>query len=283
MIEFRVLGPLQVARGGRALPLGGLKQRGVLALLLLDRNHVVPRDRLIDALWGERPPASAANSVQVYVSKLRRVLEDGASEGSLVTEPPGYALRVPTGALDSDDFEHLLDEGKAALQAGAFVDAETTLASALAIWRGPALADLAAGPMRSPRSPAWRGLRLEALESLFEAMLSVGRQAEAVGELLALVGLHPLDERPAHAVALSLGPPGGGARDVPVVPAAAERGARARAGAAEHSAQGRTVNPSARAAVARASSKHANSVRSSSADRATSADASWTASYARNG
>jgi DNA-binding SARP family transcriptional activator/class 3 adenylate cyclase len=195
VIEFRVLGPLQVVRGGRALPLGGLKQRGLLALLLLDRNRVVPRDRLIDALWGERPPASAANSVQVYVSKLRRLLEDGGSEGSLVTEPPGYALRVAAGALDADEFEHLLVEGKATLQAGAFVDAETTLASALAIWRGPALADLAAEAYAQPEIARLEGLRLEALESRFDAMLSVGRQAEAVGELLALVGLHPLDER----------------------------------------------------------------------------------------
>ena len=73
MLEFRVLGPLQVAKEGRVLPLGGFKQRGLLALLLLDRNRVVPRDRLVDVLWGESPPASAANSIQNYVSKLRRL------------------------------------------------------------------------------------------------------------------------------------------------------------------------------------------------------------------
>jgi DNA-binding SARP family transcriptional activator len=194
VIEFRVLGPLQVVKDGRVLPLGGLKQRGLLALLLLDRNRVVPRDRLIDALWGERPPASAANSVQVYVSKLRRQLDEGAS-GSLATEPPGYVLRVPAGALDTEEFEHLSSAGKAALAAGRFADAEKTFASALEIWRGPALADLADELYAQPEIARLETLRQEALESRFAAMLSIGRQAEAVAELQALVGLYPLDER----------------------------------------------------------------------------------------
>jgi len=195
VIEFRVLGPLQVVTGGRALPLGGLKQRGVLALLLLDRNRVVPRDRLIDALWGERPPASAANSVQVYVSKLRRLLDDESGGAGLVTEAPGYSLHVPAGVLDAEEFEQLLGEGKAALAAGSCADAETILASALAIWRGPALADLAGEAYAQSEAARLEGLRLEALESRFQAMLSIGRQTEAVAELRALVGLHPLDER----------------------------------------------------------------------------------------
>ena len=195
-IEFRILGPLQVVKEGRVLPLGGAKQRGLLALLLLDRNRVVPRNRLIDALWGEEPPASAANSVQVYVSKLRRLLEERGREHdtALVTESPGYALHIPAGALDADEFEHLLTEGKAALAAGAFSEAEGILARALALWRGPALADLATEPFPQAEISRLEGLRLEALESRFEAMLAVGRQAEAVAELEALVGLHPLDE-----------------------------------------------------------------------------------------
>ena len=97
MLEFRVLGPLQVAKDGRLLPLGGFKQRELLALLLLERNRVVPRDRLVDALWGERPPASAANGIEIYVSKLRRLLSDGetGAAGAIVTEPPvtGFACR----------------------------------------------------------------------------------------------------------------------------------------------------------------------------------------------
>ena len=109
MIEFRVLGPLQVLDDGRPLALGGLKQRGALAALLLERNRVVPRDRLVDALWGDDPPASAANSVQVYVSKLRKLLGE---DGGLATEQPGYILRVTCGAVDIEEFERLLAEGR---------------------------------------------------------------------------------------------------------------------------------------------------------------------------
>jgi DNA-binding SARP family transcriptional activator len=185
-----------MSTGNRVLPLGGVKQRGVLALLLTARNRVVPRDRLVDALWGDDPPASAANSVQVYISKLRRLLEEGGDgASSLATEPPGYVLRLAPGALDAEEFEHLLTDGRAALRSESFDEAESTLARALAIWRGPALADLAAEPYAQPEIARLEGLRLEALELRFEAMLAVGRQAEAVGELQALAGLHPLDER----------------------------------------------------------------------------------------
>lgn len=197
MLEFRVLGPLQVARDGRLLPLGGIKQRGLLALLLLDRNRVVSRDRLVDALWNDEPPPSAANSIQVYVSKLRRLLEEDGSvvDGSLVTEPPGYRLRVPPGEVDADEFEHLLAAGRSAFGSGSFDEAESTLARALALWRGPALADLAREPFAQAEIARLEGLRLQGLEARFDAMMAVGRQAEAVGELRALVGLHPLDER----------------------------------------------------------------------------------------
>ena len=87
MLEFRVLGPLQVEKEGRLLPLGGSKQRGLLALLLLDRNRVVSRDQLVDLLWGESPPASAANSIQIYVSKLRRLLGEGARPAEVRSSP----------------------------------------------------------------------------------------------------------------------------------------------------------------------------------------------------
>ena len=196
MLEFRVLGPLQVAREGRLLPLGGIKQRGLLALLLLDRNRVVPRDRLVDALWGEEPPQSAANSIQVYVSKLRRLLDEGepGTDGALVTEPPGYRLCVPPGEVDADEFERLVAAGTDAVGAGSFDEAEATLSRALALWRGPALADLAPDFAQAAITRL-EGLRLQALEARFEAMLAVGREAEAVGELQALVALHPLDER----------------------------------------------------------------------------------------
>ncbi len=197
MVEYRILGPLQVVKSGRTLPLGGRKQRGLLALLLLDRNRVVPRERLIDALWEESPPTSAANSVQVYVSRLRRLLDGEAPDdgSTLVTEAPGYSLRTPAGVVDADEFERLVGEGKAALAAGALAEAEAALSTALAMWRGPALADLASELYAQPEIARLEALRLEALEARFEAMLSAGRQTEAVGELQALVSLHPLDER----------------------------------------------------------------------------------------
>jgi DNA-binding SARP family transcriptional activator/class 3 adenylate cyclase len=195
LIEFRVLGPLEVVDETRVLPLGGLKQRGVLALLLLERNRVVPRDRIVDALWGESPPASAANSVQVYVSKLRRLLDRANGESALVTAPPGYLLRIAPGTLDAEEFEQLLDDGRSALRAESFADAETSLARALALWRGPALADLASEPFVQSEIARLDRLRLEALEARFEAMLAMGRENEAVSELQTLVGLYPLDER----------------------------------------------------------------------------------------
>ena len=130
------------------------------------------------------------------MSKLRKLLdEETEDESSLATEPPGYLLKVEAGRLDADVFEALVAEGKAAATAGAFADAESTLARALEIWRGPALADLADEPFAQPRIAQLEGLRLQALETRFEAMLALGRQAEALGELQSLVSLHPLDER----------------------------------------------------------------------------------------
>jgi DNA-binding SARP family transcriptional activator len=203
VLEFRVLGPLQVASGSRVLPLGGAKQRALLALLVLERNRVVSRDRIVDALWGDDPPESAANSVQVYVSKLRRLL-GGDRDGSLVTEPPGYRLDVAPGELDADTFERLLADGKRELASGSFVEAEATLAGGLSLWRGPALADLAGERFAEPEIARLEGLRLQALEARFDAMMAVGREAEAVGELQALAGLHPLDERLRRQLMLAL-------------------------------------------------------------------------------
>ena len=197
MLEFRVLGPLQVAREGRLLPLGGFKQRGLLALLLLDRNRVVPRDRLVDVLWGEQPPASAANGIQIYVSKLRRLLaDDEAAEASaIVTEPPGYRLRVPPGELDADRFERLIAEGREALGTGKAERAETTFAHALTLWHGSPFADFAAEPFAQAEIARLERLRLHALEERVEAQLSLGRYAEVQAELPTLIEQHPLEER----------------------------------------------------------------------------------------
>jgi predicted ATPase/DNA-binding SARP family transcriptional activator len=197
VLEFRVLGPLQVTKEGRLLPLGGFKQRGLLALLLLDRNRVVPRDLLVDALWGERPPASAANSIQIYVSKLRRLLGEGetAEDGAIVTEPPGYRLRVPLGGLDADRFERLIAQGSEALGAGEAERAEKTFAEALTLWHGSPFADFTAEPFAQAEIARLEQLRLRALEQRIEAQMSLGRHAEVLAEVPTLIDQHPLEER----------------------------------------------------------------------------------------
>ena len=114
-MEYRVLGPLEVLDTGAPLPLGGVKQRALLALLILNANHVVPRERLIEELWGDQAPETAVKSVQVYVSQLRKLLPDG----SLVTRAPGYMLEVEAEAVDLIRFERLVREGRSALAAEA--------------------------------------------------------------------------------------------------------------------------------------------------------------------
>src|SRR5712692_9162632 len=138
-MEFAVLGPVEVRIDGKAVPLGGPKQRALLALLLLDANEVVSRDRLVDALWGERAPESAQRSLDTYVSRLRTLL--GADR--IERRPPGYLLRVDAGELDLERFEALLEQGRAAGAAGDPATARGHLRDALALWRGRALADLA--------------------------------------------------------------------------------------------------------------------------------------------
>src|SRR5262249_26302997 len=136
-LEFGILGPLAASKDGRELPLGGTKQRGLLAVLLLRPNELVPTPRIIDELWGEQPPASAVKTVQVFASQRRKGLGEGVRE----TRPGGYAVRVATDALDAARFERLLDEGRRLLAEGAATEASAVLKQALALWRGPPLAD----------------------------------------------------------------------------------------------------------------------------------------------
>src|SRR5215831_9502749 len=121
-VEFAILGPLQATRDRTPIDLGGTRQRAVLALLLIYANEVVPSERLIDGLWGLQPPASAAHSVQVYVSGLRKALEPGRGSHEpaqvVVTRPPGYMVRVEDETLDRSCFERLLGVGRQALRDG---------------------------------------------------------------------------------------------------------------------------------------------------------------------
>jgi DNA-binding SARP family transcriptional activator len=189
-VEFRILGPLEVVEHGRALQLGGARQRTLLALLLTRANEVVSAHRLIDELWGAEPlPRTAANALQYHVSRLRKAL---APSEAIVTQAPGYVIRVGPDELDLLRFEALVEEARRAPPELA----AQRLREGLGLWRGPALADLAHESFAQAEIPRLEELRLEALERRFEADLALGRHAEIVGEVQALVLEHPLRERP---------------------------------------------------------------------------------------
>jgi YVTN family beta-propeller protein len=190
-MEFRILGPLEVRDGVRSLPLAGAKQRALLALLLIHANHVLSRDRLIDELWGEEPPETAVQSLQVYVSRLRKLLP---SE-TLLTRPPGYLLEIEPDELDLRRFEGLLGQGREALAAGDAERAARVLHDALALWRGPALAEFAFEPFAQAEIGRLEDLRLAAVEERIEADLALGRHADLIGELEALIAENPHRER----------------------------------------------------------------------------------------
>jgi DNA-binding response OmpR family regulator len=182
-----------VWRGGERVPLGGRKQRTLLAALLVRVGRVVSLDQLIDDLWPADPPARAAASVQVFVSDLRRVLETGRPPRLLVTSAPGYVLRAE--AVDAHDFERLTADGRAALHDEDAERAADLLARAEALWRGPALADVADEPFARAEAARWEELRLGCAEDRVDAELALGRHATVVAELRQRVDAHPLRER----------------------------------------------------------------------------------------
>ncbi len=190
-MEFRVLGPFEVCESGQALEIGAGKQRALLVVLLLCSGEVVSTDRLIDALWDEDPPASALNSIHVYVSQLRKVL----GNGHLETRGHGYLLTLEPEQLDLGRFERLLGEGRELLADGEAEQAAETLRSALALWRGPPLADFASEPFAQGEIGRLEELRLAAFEERVEADLALDRHAELIPELEVLVRQHPLRER----------------------------------------------------------------------------------------
>jgi DNA-binding SARP family transcriptional activator len=197
-MEFQVLGPLEVHREEGQVALGPAKQRAVLAILLVHANELVSSDRLIEELWPE-PPKTAANTLQVYVGRLRKALEPERPRGApgelLATRPPGYLLRVAPDELDADRFERLVGEGRAAAAAMDPATAAARLRQALAIWRGPALADFAYDPFAQAEIARLEELRLDALEDRIDAELAVGQATELVGELETLIDGNPLRER----------------------------------------------------------------------------------------
>jgi DNA-binding SARP family transcriptional activator len=198
-VEFQILGPLEVRDGNRVLPVGGGQRRALLALLLLSVNETVSRDRLMYHLWGEHPPSTAAKALQGHVSALRKLLEPDRAPGTggrvLVTRGGGYELRLEDERLDLERFERLRNEGRRALAEGDPVRAASRLREALALWRGPPLADFAYEPFAQTEIARLEELRLTTLEDRLEADLASNAHGELVGELEALVREHPLRER----------------------------------------------------------------------------------------
>jgi DNA-binding SARP family transcriptional activator len=197
-MDFRILGPIEALDGGRVVRLGGSKQRALLALLVLHANETLSTDRLIDELWGERPPAAAAKTVQVHISRLRKTLAGGQRDGlaaAVATREHGYELRLDPERLDAHRFERLLAEGRSELAAGRPERAAAALEVALSLWRGPPLADLAYEPFAQREIARLDDLRVAAREQLIEARLALGAHAELVGQLEALIAEHPFRER----------------------------------------------------------------------------------------
>jgi DNA-binding SARP family transcriptional activator len=192
-MDYRILGPLEAFDGERALSLGGTRQRAVLALLLLRRNEAVTRDVIVDELWGESPPATAAKVLQNCISALRKELP--ARGEALRTIGAAYALEVAPDELDRDRFEQAFAKGRAALAAGENEEAAEQLRAALALWRGPPLCDFAYERFAQEEIGRLDELHLEAVEDRIDADLACGRAEELVAELEALVAKHPLRER----------------------------------------------------------------------------------------
>jgi DNA-binding SARP family transcriptional activator len=191
-VEFRILGPVEVWDEGRQLSLGGSKQRALLVALLLRANEVVSADRLIDDLWGDDSPENAATALRVNVSRLRKALPPD----TLTTQSPGYVIRLGPDQLDLYGFERRVDDARRCLADGKPADACDRLREALALWRGPPLADVSYERFAQAAIARLEEIRLAALELRIEADLALGRHRELVAELEALVAEQPLRERP---------------------------------------------------------------------------------------
>ncbi|MGO9753212.1 MAG: BTAD domain-containing putative transcriptional regulator [Solirubrobacteraceae bacterium] len=190
-MQFRILGPLEVAERDAVWPLGGAKQRAVLAILLIHRGELLSSERLIDELWGERPPLTAAKTLQGYISRLRKLI----GEDVLVTHGRGYRLSLAPGQLDVDEFERLAADGRRALSEGDPAGAAKLLREALGLWRGAALADLAYESFAQSEVARLEEARLAALEDRIDADLGRGDHSAVIGTLEPLIAEHPYRER----------------------------------------------------------------------------------------
>jgi WD40 repeat protein/DNA-binding SARP family transcriptional activator/class 3 adenylate cyclase len=188
-MQFRILGPLEVDSGGGPIPMGGPKQRALLAHLIMRANELVPAETLVDELWGEEPPENARNTIQTYVSHLRKAIGHERIEW----RAPGYILRVDPSEVDAARFDGLLRDAKKALAVEPSV-AVGVLEEALTLWRGPALAGLADQPSLLAEATRLEDLRLEAQEARIDGLLATGAHARAIADLEVLLAHHPLRE-----------------------------------------------------------------------------------------
>ena len=197
-MEYRILGPFDILSNGESVHLGGGRQRAFLALLVLNANTVVSIDRIIDSLWPDDVPETAANIIQVYVSRLRKLLEPERPKGTdgsiLLTRRPGYLLHVEAGQLDATEFARLAAEGRSALESGTPGIAAAMLQQALDLWHGEVLADLAFEEFARSEIERLAEARLAVREDLIDARLAIGQHEEVIGDIEALVGEHPLRE-----------------------------------------------------------------------------------------
>jgi DNA-binding SARP family transcriptional activator len=200
-VEFRILGPLEVDGAAGPIDLSGGKQRALLAILLLHANEVVDSARLIEALWSDGAPADAAKALQIHVSRLRRAL---APEDVVQTRPGGYIVAADADSLDLPRFEQLVVRGRTRLAASDAAAAREALVEALALWRGPPLAEFAAEPFARAEIARLDELHAGALEARVEADLALGAHAALVPELEALVARYPLRERLREQLMLAL-------------------------------------------------------------------------------
>ncbi len=192
-VEFRVLGPLEVHSGGEPLALGGAKQRAVLAVLLLRAGEVVPLERLIDEVWGIDPPRSAAHTLESYVSRLRQLLN--GTGPILSRRGAGYAIDLHGAQLDALAFVELQESAALASALDEYASVLELASAGLGMWRGPALADVALASAGRAEAERLEELRLRMYEMRFDAELAVGRHAQSIGELQALVVQNPYRER----------------------------------------------------------------------------------------
>ena len=203
-MQFRILGSLEAVADGVTADLGPPKQRSVLAILLMHAGEIVPTDRLIDLLWGDHPPRTAAHSVQIYVSELRKVLEPLSGGRLIATRQPGYQLDTPPETIDAHEFEALVEAGRKALEERDRGRGTDLLRLAHQLWRGPALSDFAYEEFAQPYIRRLHDLHLDAIEDLVGALLEAGRTTEVLSLLDAAIREDPLRERSRELLMLAL-------------------------------------------------------------------------------